>query len=104
MKLDRIGFATLIAYIGSLRPEHEIDVYHLDKLTEINVEPVSTGFVEAEKVDELLRCMQGRLKVGLIPAIKAYRALTNAGLKEAKEAVEKYCAIFPDISPVRDAE
>jgi ribosomal protein L7/L12 len=96
MKLDKIKFANLVAYIVGLRPEYDVDCYQLDKLTEINVEPVSTGFVEAEKVDELLRCcMQERLKGGIIPAIKAYRALTNAGLKEAKEAVEKHCAIFP---------
>lgn len=95
MKLDKIKFATLVAYIGSLRPEHDIDLYSLDKLTDVDVAPVSTGFIEAEKVDELLRCMQERLQGGLIPAIKAYRALTNAGLKEAKEAIEKYCVIFP---------
>lgn len=90
MKLDRIKFATLVAYIGTLRPEHEIDLYSLDKLTEVEVTPVSTGFVDVKNVDELLRCMQERLTGGLIPAIKAYRVLTNAGLKEAKEAVEKY--------------
>lgn len=103
MRLDKIRFATLVAYIGSLRPEHDIDLYSLDKLTEINVEPVSTGFVEAEKVDELLCCMQERFKGGLIPAIKAYRVLTNAGLKEAKEAVEKYCVMFPMAIAPKDA-
>ncbi len=32
---------------------------------------------------------------GIIPAIKAYRALTNAGLKEAKDAVEKHYRRVP---------
>lgn len=94
MRLDKIKFATLVAYIGSLHPKNEIDLYSLDKLTEINMEPVSTGFVETEKVNELLRCMQERLKGGLIPAIKAYRALTNANLKEAKEAIERYSNVW----------
>lgn len=91
MKLDRIKFATLVAYIGSLRPEHDIDLYSLDNLTEINVEPVSTGFVETEKVDELLRQIIN--PEGFISAIRAYRTLTGAGLVESKKAIELYRTI-----------
>lgn len=93
MKLDKIKFAKVVAFISNGFCVD--DVQTLDDMIDVDVKPISTGFIEAEKVDELLRCMQERLKGGLIPAIKAYRALTNAGLKEAKEAVEKYCIIFP---------
>lgn len=40
MKLDRIKFAALVAYIVGLRPEYDVDFHQLDTLTEINVEPV----------------------------------------------------------------
>lgn len=88
MKLDRFKFASLVNYIIGLRPEHELDLYKLDTLTEINglAEPVNT--VPVEKVDYLLQNINR--DNGLIEAIKAYRILTGAGLKEAKDAIEKY--------------
>lgn len=44
-------------------------------------------FVPAAMVDDLLSALCGRQ---MIPAIKAYRALTGAGLKESKDAVERF--------------
>lgn len=101
MRLDKIKFARVVQFID--RQLDSAELTELDSIIDINVEPVSTGFVETEKVDELLRCVQERLKGGLIPAIRAYRALTNVGLKEAKEAVEKHCVILPMTVDPKDA-
>ena len=47
--------------------------------------------VNSDSVNELLAGMNmAKSGKGIIPAIKAYRTITNMGLKEAKEAVEKY--------------
>lgn len=47
-----------------------------------------TPTTTCENVDNLMKLMVNKeLK---IEAIKAYRTLTNAGLKEAKDAVERY--------------
>lgn len=44
--------------------------------------------VACSDVDELIKHMAA--KTNKIDAIKAYRQITNAGLKEAKDAVERY--------------
>lgn len=88
MKLDRIAFANLVRYIAGLRPEYDIDLYELDALIEIKVEPVADIRVSVDAVNELLAAFNVEGK--LIEAIRAYRSLTGAGLKEAKDAVEHY--------------
>lgn len=61
----------------------------LESLDEIiDIEVAQPASATQAQVDELLREVQS--PSGFIPAIKAYRALTNAGFKEAKEAIEKY--------------
>jgi hypothetical protein len=87
MKLDRFKFARLVQYITNLNHQEWLDLNELDKLTEMDVEPVKTDKVPCELVDELLKRM---LLGDKIPAIKAYRVLTGAGLKESKDAVEQY--------------
>ncbi len=87
MKLDKIKFAQVVAYIGKLKPEISVDVYALDSMIEVDVPIVEKQYVSAELVDELLKQMFIGAK---IPAIKAYRELCHAGLKESKDAVEKY--------------
>jgi ribosomal protein L7/L12 len=87
MKLDRLKFAAVVAFIGKLRPEYDIDLYELDTILEFEIEQPKAGTVPCEAVDDLLKQMALREK---IPAIKAYRTLTGAGLKEAKDAVERY--------------
>lgn len=91
MKLDRIKFAKLVSWL-SYRFNIEIhnydDLETLDQLCDVYVQPVATQYVEASKVDELLN--EINRNDGFIPAIKAYRSLTGVGLKEAKEAVERY--------------
>src|SRR5882757_67663 len=86
MKLDKIKFAEVVSYIGSLRPEYDLDCYRLDSLIDIEV-PVAEKVNQAD-VEELLRSVIA--DDGFIPAIKAYRVLTGVGLKEAKEAIEKF--------------
>lgn len=90
MKLDKIKFAEVVKFIVEMQPQNHLDIVELDNLIDIDVEPVSTELVDVEKVNELLRCMQERLTGGFISAIKAYRALTGVGLKESKDAIEKY--------------
>ena len=88
MKLDRIKFAMLVGWL-SYRFNIEIhdcdDLATLDQLTDVSV---ATQYVEVSKVDGLLEQMNR--SDGFIAAIKAYRDLTGVGLKEAKEAVERY--------------
>lgn len=89
MKLDKIKFGRLVAHCisnGMSAGEYEVDT--LDQLCDIDVPEAAK--VNHEDVNELLRCMLSANADGFIPAIKAYRALTNAGLKEAKEAIERY--------------
>lgn len=94
MKLDKIRFARVIQFITDLRPEAWLDIEKLDEMIDVNV-PVTSNKVACEDVNELLR--QIAAPDGFLPAIKAYRVLTGAGLKESKESIEKYRSI-PKVS------
>lgn len=89
MKLDKIAFAKVVAhcvYNGMSAGEYEVE--ELDNLIDIPVpEPVKSYSLPSE-VDALLAAMNQPGKK--IEAIKAYRSLTGAGLKESKDAVERY--------------
>lgn len=90
MKLDKIKFARLIAFL-QVKSKFLLeidDINQLDDLIDINVEPVSTGKASEADVNELLRQIGN--EDGFIPAIEAYRSLTGAGLKEANEAIVRY--------------
>lgn len=106
MKLDKIKFARLIAYIQDLKEQTQVletyQIEYIDELTEINVEPVKINQVPYGEIDNLL--FQIGHADGFIPAIKAYRALTGQGLKEAKEAIERYRVIskFRNETPIRN--
>lgn len=101
MKLDKIRFAKLIAHIqywidkGNLLSPADID--DIDFMINIDVLAPPSQRVSCEAVDELLRHFNS--PNGFIDAIKAYRALTGAGLKESKEAIERYrnIASFPPL-------
>jgi ribosomal protein L7/L12 len=87
MKMDRLKFAALISYITALRNDggtlQDYEIERIDNMTKLPVgEPVRVPCVE---VDNLLRAIKDNKK---IEAIKAYRTLTGAGLKESKDAVE----------------
>jgi hypothetical protein len=87
MKLDKIGFARLVNYLGQRITLSNSELEDLDSLIDFDVTPEKV-YIGCANVDELLRQIIN--PDGFIPAIKAYRALTGAGLKEAKEAVERY--------------
>ena len=93
MKLDKIAFAKLIGYLGRqfAISFDEFEMRTLDDLIDIPVpvpEPVVVPKASCYDVDTLLSHMG---KDGYkIEAIKTYRVLTGAGLKESKDAVERY--------------
>jgi hypothetical protein len=95
MKLDKIKFAIVINWL-SRNGLHELapgDIEDLDNLIDFEVEQPK-NVVPAGMVDELLLHMGGGTQK--IEAIKAYRALTGAGLKESKDAVERYWVSKPE--------
>lgn len=98
MKLDKIAFAKLIGFI-SYRYSLTIiedDMREIDYLINIDVSEQHTVVSERDVNDLLMHIKNahqkpdGSFNSGFIPAIKAYRAITGVGLKEAKEAIEKY--------------
>jgi len=89
MKLDKIKFARLIGWLERVHALNlqQVDIEKLDNIIDIEVPAVEKQCVSFELVDELLRQMALGNR---IPAIKAYRELCHAGLKESKDAVERY--------------
>lgn len=98
MKLDKIKFARLIGMITSIagRTLDSEEIEAFDYVCDVEV-PIAR--VSETDVCELLK--QINSTDGFIPAIKAYRSLTGAGLKESKEAIERYRSIpnFPKKEP-----
>jgi ribosomal protein L7/L12 len=92
-KLDKIAFAKLAIsiqyWITSDHNLSEYDLQRLEELTEIPDVPETVPTrANASDVNELLCYMSESTKK--LEAIKAYRQLTGLGLKESKDAVEKY--------------
>lgn len=89
MKLDKIKFGKLIAHLcsnGFSAGDWEIE--RLDELIDFEVPEQPSSIAKCSDVDQLMALMaEGTRK---IESIKAYRILTGAGLKESKDAVEKY--------------
>ena len=96
MKLDKIKFAWLIAFVtkhGAKLGTYEIE--DIDNLCTFEVQLVQ---VDPDLVDNLMALMvEGTRK---IEAIKTYRYLTSQGLKESKEAVERYWVSKGHYQPV----
>jgi hypothetical protein len=93
MKLDKIKFAQLVAFITSqVGSMSNWVIEDLDNLINIEVEQPK-NVVPCGLVDELLLYMGGGTQK--IEAIKAYCTLTGAGLKESKDAVERYWVSKP---------
>lgn len=84
---DPITFARLISQItylrGSCLNQHDIAPI-ADTVAELSV---GGG---TDSVDRLLDAMQKGQKIS---AIKEYRSLTGMGVKESKDAVEKYWSV-----------
>lgn len=89
MKLDKMKFARLVCFLTSQLGHLTDDVIEdLDNMIDVQVPATQEIKPSVSEVDELLRNLNHPDR--FIPAIKAYRALTGTGLKEAKEAVERY--------------
>lgn len=89
MKLDRIKFAKVVAFVSNGFGVD--DVQALDDMIEMPDQTVH--YTAIEKVDDLLKHINR--EGGLVEAIKAYRALTGAGLKESKDVIDKYRNVKP---------
>lgn len=76
----------LISYITALKGDGVLMDYEIARILEL-AKPVEAPKVDTIQVDALLIEMQASQKIA---AIRAYRALTNAELKESKDAVERY--------------
>ena len=87
--MDKINFGRLVNILTQWGMR-ELDHNEMTSLSRL-VSPVAengNSYVSEANVNLLMHLMQE--KVYKIDAIKAYRTLTNAGLREAKDAVEKY--------------
>lgn len=94
MKLDKIKFGKVLAYISGIVQRNQLDTMDieiLDNLIDVEVPVVETAtpvYPKNENVERLMALMaEGKYK---IEAIKEHRAITGMGLKESKEAVERY--------------
>ena len=88
MKLDKIKFAKLLAYISyTSNYDFSDEAGHIDDLIDVDAEP-NRIYPQISDINYLMELMaSGNHK---IEAIKQYRVLTGCGLKESKEQVEKY--------------
>lgn len=96
MKLDKIKFAALVAFIQikSRNLLEAEDVRDLDNLIDFEmVAPKQIG-CNPDRLNAMLELMANGQKK--IEAIKAYRELTGSGLKESKDAVEAYWIAAPN--------
>lgn len=95
--MDNIKFARMINLLSrwGMRELDQHEMQELDNLTTVvptapqikDILP-QRAVVGEDDVNNLLRLMAA--KEQKIDAIKAYRQITNAGFKEAKDAVERY--------------
>lgn len=89
MKLDKIKFAQVVAFIvDAMRTGFDDEAIRtLDNMIDIDVQPVELpGKANPADLGMLMKAIHEGRK---IEAIKAYRNMTGCGLKEAKDAVEK---------------
>lgn len=87
--MNTIKFAQLVNWLTKFGMHH-LDKIEMEELYKcVQPDPVSSNvFVSQEVVNELLACMNNANSK--IEAIRAYRMLTGATLKDSKDAVEKY--------------
>ena len=92
MKLDKIKFARLIAYVQQICDEdlNDFNIQEMDNIidSEVPMPEQQAVYPRNENVERLMMLMvEGTRK---IEAIKEHRAITGFGLKESKDAVERY--------------
>lgn len=98
MKLDKIRFARLICYIQGYLSDNkstlsDYDLEDIDNACQFELPQSDVIHPEVSDVNRLMELMAaGTQKV---EAIKSYRILTGLGLKESKDAVEKYWKAQP---------
>lgn len=85
--MNKIAFARLLSHVSFLcgRSFSYDEIESFDRIINDGVSKKDC-FVDPAVVDDLLKSVKESRK---IEAIKAYRNLTNAGLKESKDAIEK---------------
>lgn len=91
MKLDKITFGRVVAHcVSNGMSVGEYEVERLDQLIDIPVvEPVAEHvYPKNENVEALLKHMAAG--TNKIDAIREHRAITGMGLKDSKDAVERY--------------
>lgn len=91
MKLDKIKFGLLIGMIVN-RGAHLLtsDIEQIDNIIDVDVpEPIEHHcYPKNENVENLIKHMA--LGTNKIDAIREHRAITGMGLKESKDAIERY--------------
>lgn len=89
MKLDKIKFAQLVAYLTNIGAEFTFDsVRDIDSIIDVEMPEQPIQIMNPEQLHALMALMQeGERK---IEAIKQHRMMTGYGLKESKDIVEKY--------------
>jgi ribosomal protein L7/L12 len=101
MKLDKMQFAHVLAHcISNGMSAGDYEIEELDRRIDVPV-PEQQKFVSFTLVDELLAAMNQPGKK--IAAIKAYRELTGEGLRESKNAVERYWTNNEHYSPLSES-
>ena len=86
--MDKIQFAKLVAFIAQCCHNHELNEYDIERLAALTDAPaVPKHQCSAADLNALLYAMHAGQR---IEAIKQYRSLTNEGLLESKDAVERY--------------
>ena len=90
MKLDKMKFAQLVHFIGNRLNANLTDVFiaSLDEIIDIDVPEPQVAYPKNENVERLMMFMVGGTHK--IDAIREHRALTGMGLKDSKDAVERY--------------
>ena len=89
MKLDKMQFAHVLAHcISNGMSSGEYEIEELDRRIDIDVPVQDSPKINSEELDKLLMLMaEGARK---IEAIKLYRQFTGYGLKDSKDAIERY--------------
>src|SRR5882724_7397412 len=90
MKLDKIKFARLVAYLSRNGFDgYQSNIEAIDDMIDIEVPmPIEHHYPKNDDVERLMALMaEGTHK---IEAIKHHRNITGMGLKESKDAVERY--------------
>lgn len=94
MNTNSLKFAKLISYFTSLMANGEcLQEHQIMDINDLMIACNEPAKFTEEEINNLMRLMNGGCYK--IEAIKSYRTLTGLGLKEAKDAIEKYWVSKP---------